>query len=259
MKLYKKMVRPYALEAAWQGMTSAKTPLADWMDEEEKTEALEKEMSQKCKELDRMSSLVWEEKYESCDVPYGGDEVFIVTEGEYSDYHIEEVFATQKDAELYIATRTSNNDYWGQYYIDKWIVSAGNIQSSLPIQHLFKFLPNKLYKGVLRSDALGFPIKPYIKKGWNDKEYLAFSYDSDECPVKVAADIYAKLKSEQGEEIPEEVKDIIDPPPLLHPKIGVPIQRENAPAITIPIAVVNAFQKNYGAQWEEKLKEAFNL
>lgn len=64
MKLYKRMVRPYCLEAAWQGMTSGMTPLADWMDEDEKTEALEKEMEQKCKELDRMSSLVWETKYE---------------------------------------------------------------------------------------------------------------------------------------------------------------------------------------------------
>ncbi len=64
MRLYKKMVRPYSLEGSWQGVTSAKTPLADWMDEDEKTEALEKKMSQKCKELDRMSSLVWEEKYE---------------------------------------------------------------------------------------------------------------------------------------------------------------------------------------------------
>lgn len=65
MKLYKKMVRPYSLEGAWQGTTSAKTPLADWMDEEEKTKSLEKEMEQKCKEHDRMSTLVWEEKYES--------------------------------------------------------------------------------------------------------------------------------------------------------------------------------------------------
>ena len=64
MKLYKRMVRPYCLEAAWQGMTSGMTPLADWMDEDEKTEALEKEMEKKCKETDPMSILRWESKYE---------------------------------------------------------------------------------------------------------------------------------------------------------------------------------------------------
>lgn len=63
MKLYKRMVRPYCLEAAWQGMTSGMTPLADWMDEDEKTEALEKEMEKKCKETDPMSTLRWEEEY----------------------------------------------------------------------------------------------------------------------------------------------------------------------------------------------------
>lgn len=75
MKLYKKMVRPYALEAACQGMTSDKTPLANWMDEDEKTESLEKEMEQKCKEIDPMSTLRWEEKYEVVCTPLvmGGD------------------------------------------------------------------------------------------------------------------------------------------------------------------------------------------
>lgn len=64
MKLYKRMVRPYCLEGSFQGMTSAKTPLADWMDEDEKTESLEKEMAKKRKEIDPMSTLYWEEKYE---------------------------------------------------------------------------------------------------------------------------------------------------------------------------------------------------
>ena len=64
MKLYKRMVRPYCLEAAWQGMTSSMTPLADWMDEDEKTEDVEKEMEKKCKETDPMSTLRWESKYE---------------------------------------------------------------------------------------------------------------------------------------------------------------------------------------------------
>lgn len=64
MKLYKRMVRPYCFEGAWQGMTSGKTALADWMDEDEKTEVLEEQMEKKCKELDPMSFLRWEEKYE---------------------------------------------------------------------------------------------------------------------------------------------------------------------------------------------------
>lgn len=64
MRLYKKMVRPYSLEGSWQGVTSAKTPLADWMDEDEKTEDVEKEMEKKRKETDPMSTLRWESKYE---------------------------------------------------------------------------------------------------------------------------------------------------------------------------------------------------
>ena len=64
MKIYKKMVRPYSQEGSWQGMKSTKTPLADWMDEDLKTASLEMEMRRKCTEVDPMSSLVWESKYE---------------------------------------------------------------------------------------------------------------------------------------------------------------------------------------------------
>ena len=63
-KVYKKMVRPYSVGPLCPGFPQTKTPLAEWIDEEEKTESFEKAMEQKCKEYDRMSTLVWEEKYE---------------------------------------------------------------------------------------------------------------------------------------------------------------------------------------------------
>ena len=63
MKIYKKMVRPYSLEGACQGMTSHKTPLANWINEEEKTKSLEKKMERKCEKHDPMSTLIWEEMW----------------------------------------------------------------------------------------------------------------------------------------------------------------------------------------------------
>lgn len=68
MKAYKKMVRPYSVGPLCQGFSKTKTPLAEWIDEEEKTESFEKKMEQKCKEHDCMSTLVWEEKYEAVGV-----------------------------------------------------------------------------------------------------------------------------------------------------------------------------------------------
>ena len=44
--------------------------------------------------------------------------VYIVTEGEYSDYHIEEVFSTREKAESYIALH--NTSSYGYYQIEEY-------------------------------------------------------------------------------------------------------------------------------------------
>lgn len=42
--------------------------------------------------------------------------VYVVTNGEYSDYHICEVFLDKRKAELYCATRNKGKDCFGYYY-----------------------------------------------------------------------------------------------------------------------------------------------
>lgn len=139
MKLYKKMVRPYCLEAAWQGMTSGMTPLADWMNEDEKTEDVEKEMEKKCKEIDPMSTLRWEEKYEFVCTP-------LVKGG---------------DSKLYQMTTDKFNSLAGRL-IPKEIVVDKRVFTEIVVIYSFNFLPGDVI------EVLG--INPQSGEYWVRKE-----------------------------------------------------------------------------------------
>ena len=55
--------------------------------------------------------------------------VYIVTQGYYSDYHIEADFSKRSQAELYIAVHNNNGDgEYGKYYIEPYLVDDCKIE-----------------------------------------------------------------------------------------------------------------------------------
>jgi hypothetical protein len=53
--------------------------------------------------------------------------VYVVTEGEYSAYHIEQIFSTRKNAELYVQTRPK--DDYDHYYIEEYELDQVKFES----------------------------------------------------------------------------------------------------------------------------------
>lgn len=53
--------------------------------------------------------------------------VYVVTEGQYSDYSIEQIFSTRKNAELYVQTR--RKDDYDHYYIEEYELDQVKFES----------------------------------------------------------------------------------------------------------------------------------
>ena len=60
--------------------------------------------------------------------------VYVVTSGEYSDYHIDAIFTDNEQAELYCATheRTLDNPY-----IEEWETDEVKFESCVPVKNLW--------------------------------------------------------------------------------------------------------------------------
>lgn len=64
--------------------------------------------------------------------------VYIVTAGDYSDYHIVAVFANQKKAELYCATH-NKGDVYEPYYVEEWETEDTKIESKETPKYVWHF------------------------------------------------------------------------------------------------------------------------
>lgn len=62
--------------------------------------------------------------------------VYIVTDGEYSGYHIEAVFTNKEQAELYCATHECV-DGRGSPEIEKWEVDNHKFESAVPVKKMW--------------------------------------------------------------------------------------------------------------------------
>lgn len=62
--------------------------------------------------------------------------VYIVTTGEYSDYHIDEVFTDLEQAQLYCAAR--NGVVCAEYYIEEWETDLHKMQGDKQVNRIWK-------------------------------------------------------------------------------------------------------------------------
>lgn len=120
--------------------------------------------------------------------------VYIVTEGEYSDYHIEEVFSTRKKAEEFIEKYKEVEEYWygeiEEYEIDS--ISDIKIIRCINMTYIF----DSPFK---KSDNVG-KIDKYIYDTTNrdfcgEKIEIAW-YDSSKIDLKIIANPNKPLEQE---------------------------------------------------------------
>lgn len=119
--------------------------------------------------------------------------IYIVTDGVYSDYHIEAVFTTRENAERYAAIHSCS-------YIEEYEADAIQVQGNIDIYVIHKF---DVYKGDFNLDAHYYSDKKFtaVRKGWlSDAEvYVSLDKFDKKKAEKIAQDMYAQWKYEQSD------------------------------------------------------------
>lgn len=115
--------------------------------------------------------------------------IYIVTEGEYSDYHIEEVFSTYEQAEKYVALQNDTHEIWREYYIEEYDVDDCKIESKEPIYYHYIY-------SIKMKDIVD--KQPTFKCDESYVEYNRFHYWSKngELTNKCLSDAYMKWQAE---------------------------------------------------------------
>lgn len=131
------------------------------------------------------------------------NKVYIVTQGEYSDYHIVTVFMDRHDAEVYCAMQNRGNiDYWG-YSISEYNVGKVVYPPDVEIGYLFAMGINGRMRlvGNFTKRIGKNVIVPNIVKASTDcrgTEYeVGVMATSMEQATKIAQDLIAKYKAEK--------------------------------------------------------------
>ena len=124
--------------------------------------------------------------------------VYIVTNGEYSDYHIEAVFLTYEQAVKYIEIQFS--DSWFGFQIEEYEVNQ-TIPKTDKLMWDVKY-ENLLWKAE-RTDEVWRrePILHSERKEWDvyphDTFYMTVFAKDKWQALKIAQDTYAKMKAEK--------------------------------------------------------------
>ena len=118
--------------------------------------------------------------------------IYIVADGDYSDYHIEAVFTEKKSAERYAAMHRHS-------YVSEWESDETKIEGDIDVCIIHKF---GVHNGFIDLDAHYYSNKKVSgvqTNFWGDT-YIYVSLDKfDEYKAeKIATDMYAQWKYEQS-------------------------------------------------------------
>lgn len=91
--------------------------------------------------------------------------VYIVTAGEYSDYHICKVFLDKEKAEKYVALENElNKGCWDECYINEWDTADDSIKMEAKVAHYYYCYINN--EGEIETDEeYADETEPMIDKG----------------------------------------------------------------------------------------------
>lgn len=133
--------------------------------------------------------------------------VYIVTEGEYSDYHIEAVFSTRENAEKFIAARDTAY-YLGDYEIEELDLDETQVETEDKIVYVYAVfhygrhnnicVENRFW--IFKSKLGEFKRKWEKDKTWHGgwEQIVVLDEPNEEKARKIYADRIAKKKAEEG-------------------------------------------------------------
>ena len=120
--------------------------------------------------------------------------IYIVTSGEYSDYHIEAVFTTKEKAVEYVEQHGTDYNI-EEYDLDEEVEKKTQLWSIV-----FCIENGKLLEGNTRSfkeDEVRDTC--FVELSWNGKLYITFYVDADSMDraVKIARERFAAVKANE--------------------------------------------------------------
>lgn len=133
--------------------------------------------------------------------------IYVVTSGEYSDYHIESVFADKKQAELYCAVRDSRREAYDSDFcrIEEYETDEAQLEGK--VYYGISFYAQVYTSGIyLQSADQIYSISPVVTKSKSDRSALyryitgtistSQAYDWEQ-RRKIAQDYLAKMQAEE--------------------------------------------------------------
>ena len=124
--------------------------------------------------------------------------VYIVTAGEYSDYHIERVFLDRKKAEQYVALQNRNFEW---YDYDNWNIEEeetfdDNLVGETKVRYLYTFYyENDKVERYSEPRIVGFNEKEVRKASYGWVANFTLEEKDDERAQKIAEDEFTKARA----------------------------------------------------------------
>lgn len=126
--------------------------------------------------------------------------VYIVTCGEYSDYHIEKVFTNYEKAEQYVALQNRNpNGYQDEWNIDCYLTSDDILEGEVKVYYLYSFNFRNGKPEIESIRIVGYQKKVFFQYRFGAELLPGLEFTLDEADeekaFKIAQDEYAKLRA----------------------------------------------------------------
>ncbi len=125
--------------------------------------------------------------------------VYIVTAGEYSDYHIERVFLSYEKAEQYIALQNRNSE---DYCYNEWNIESEEVFDECligetEVNYLYTFYYYEKFNKIKRDDPriVGFKKKEIRKRSHSWVLEFTLDVEDDEKALKIAQDEFTKARA----------------------------------------------------------------
>lgn len=129
--------------------------------------------------------------------------IYVVTSGIYSSYHIEAIFSTRKEAELYVAAHeaTSDDDYYSMdSYIEEYEMDNNKVITNKHVYYHYRYIPQT---NEIMAVIPTFNCKEsYVKinnYGHSKIEFFNYWSINGKLSKRVLIDEYNKWKAEQVE------------------------------------------------------------
>jgi len=129
------------------------------------------------------------------------NKVYLLTAGDYSDYHVEAVFSEKRGAELFAATKNDSDDYC-EYRIEEYELDPAKFDGIVKTQYLYTINARGNLQGPFVFTEEGLAKKIIHDREWglyDLDDFIILPEQDDKKAKKIAQDRIARKKAnEQG-------------------------------------------------------------